>query len=93
MDNRKGNYILNFGCTRTCVTSSEFSPTCCGSRSQVYSSQNKVIVVGFDTSNGGGAHEDVACTITTGGNAGAAVVQPGESPTIGAGEIKSFGRK
>lgn len=51
----------------------------------------KVIVVGFNKGNGVGAHKDVACTITTGGNAGVVIVQIGRSPTVSASEKKSPG--
>lgn len=53
----------------------------------------KVIVVGFNKENGGGAHKDVACTVTTGGNAGVAVVQTSKGSMISAGKKKGSSRK
>ena len=55
--------------------------------------KKKVIVVGFNKENGGGAHKDVACTITTGGNAGVAILQMSERSVVSAGKKKSFGKK
>lgn len=37
--------------------------------------QRKIVAVGFDKSNGRGVGIEVACTITTGGNAGVAIRQ------------------
>ena len=54
--------------------------------------KKKVIVVGFNKENGGGAHKDVACTITTGGNAGVAILQMGERSVVSDGKKKSFGK-
>ena len=52
-----------------------------------------VNVVGFNKEDGGGAHKDVACTITTGGNAGVAVLQMGEGSAVSAVKKKSSDRK
>ena len=52
-----------------------------------------MIVVGFNKDNGGGAHKDVACAITTGGNAGVAILQMGERSVVSGGKKKSFGKK
>ena len=51
--------------------------------------KKKVIVIGFNKENGGGAHEDVACTLTVGGNAGVVIFPVGESSTINVGKKKS----
>ena len=55
--------------------------------------KKKVIVIGFNKANGGGAHKDVACTLTAGGNAGVVIFPASESSTISTGKKKSFGRK
>lgn len=55
--------------------------------------KKKVTVVGFNKENGGGAHKDVACTITTGGNVAVAALQMGVSPTVSAGKKNGLGRK
>jgi len=51
--------------------------------------KKKVIVIGFNKENGGGAHEDVACTLTVGGNAGVVIFPASESLTINVGKKKS----
>ena len=50
-------------------------------------------MVGFNNENGGGDHKDVACTITTGGNAGVAILHMDESSELSVGNKKSFGKK
>lgn len=52
-----------------------------------------MIVVGFNKENGACAHKDVACAITTGGNAGVTILQMGDRSVVSAGKKKSFGKK